>query len=847
MILSCSVWAKNQALQINELEYFETNGLNVMVFDDYYPDGHQGGISIIHHGVRTATNGDLRLSTDPGQWQPIPKKGIREVSHEDNEIRVKMSFPNEKKHMQGFNPLIYPELDLQYTVSVSGIESGIVIQVDLEKPLPEEWVGKVGFNFELFPTLIFGKSFLMDNQTGIFPQQANGPFHKDSDGILQIDPMAKGHKLVIAPESSLQRMTIESSDELQLIDGRGNHNNGWFVVRSTIASGATKGAVQWKITTHLEPEWKQEPVIQLSQVGYHPNQEKIAYIELDKKTPILGEAKLLHFSDKGEWETVLESTLEDWGNFLRYRYGLLNFSNIKKPGLYRIQYGAYQSHAFQISEDIYTRHVWQPTMEYFLPVQMCHMRINEKYRVWHDTCHLDDALMAPVSINHFDGYRQGEHTLCDFKPLEPVPGLNIGGWHDAGDYDLRVESQIGTVHTLALAYEHFSPDLDVTLIDQENRWVEIHQPDEKNDFLQQIEHGLLTVLGGYDALGRLYRGIITPTLRQYVMLGDAVSMSDGKVYESAGDEKNADGVWYQKVANKQSKYFDPHRAESAYEYICDDLDDRLVFTEDNPTRSLRVAAGLASASRVMKVYRPDMSKRSLEVAQELWDIYSNSDKAENFDKESKKLWYSKVLAASELALTTQDSKYLDYLVENTESVVSNFAMSGYSLGRIMPLFNDETFTNAIYKAAVALKEQTILQQNKTPYGVPYEPKIWGDGWIIQRFGIAQYFLHKSWPDLFPAENLYKALNFILGCHPGTNNASFASGVGSKSVLTAYGVNRADWAYIPGGVVSGTALIRPDFPELLEWPYLWQQTEYVMGGGATNFMFMVMAAEQLLNP
>jgi hypothetical protein len=61
----------------------------------------------------------------------------------------------------------------------------------------------------------------------------------------------------------------------------------------------------------------------------------------------------------------------------------------------------------------------------------------------------------------------------------------------------------------------------------------------------------------------------------------------------------------------------------------------------------------------------------------------------------------------------------------------------------------------------------------------------------------------------------------------------------------YGINRADWSYIPGGVSSGTAFIRPDFPELLDWPYLWQQHEYVMGGGATNFMFLVLAADQLL--
>ena len=62
----------------------------------------------------------------------------------------------------------------------------------------------------------------------------------------------------------------------------------------------------------------------------------------------------------------------------------------------------------------------------------------------------------------------------------------------------------------------------------------------------------------------------------------------------------------------------------------------------------------------------------------------------------------------------------------------------------------------------------------------------------------------------------------------------------------YGFNRADWGYIPGGSVSGTALIRPDFPELLEWPFLWQQTEYVLGGGTTDYLFLVLAADHLLN-
>ena len=85
---------------------------------------------------------------------------------------------------------------------------------------------------------------------------------------------------------------------------------------------------------------------------------------------------------------------------------------------------------------------------------------------------------------------------------------------------------------------------------------------------------------------------------------------------------------------------------------------------------------------------------------------------------------------------------------------------------------------------------------------------------------------------------------MLGVHPGENNISFVSGVGANSATTAYGTNRADWSYIPGGVISGTALIRPDLPELKVWPFFWQQTEYVIGGGEANFMFLALAADRL---
>ena len=74
--------------------------------------------------------------------------------------------------------------------------------------------------------------------------------------------------------------------------------------------------------------------------------------------------------------------------------------------MYVFELGDSKSHAFRIDQNVYSRHAWQPVLEYYHPVMMCHMRVNEKYRVWHDYCHLDDALMAPTDLNHFDGYQK---------------------------------------------------------------------------------------------------------------------------------------------------------------------------------------------------------------------------------------------------------------------------------------------------------------------------------------------------------------------------------------------------------------------------------------------------------
>jgi hypothetical protein len=820
-------------LRLNELEYLEMPGLNVMLAHDYYPESHQGGVGVIQNGLRVATNGDLRLEPTPGQWQPVPKVGKRMVDRARQEISVRMQYPDAEKNRRGFNPIIYPDLELSYTLKIRPDGKSFRISVDLDRPLPDAWVGRVGFQFELFPGILFGKSFYMDERPGLFPRQANGPFFRDREGEYQIEPLAVGRRLTVAPDDERQTLVIDrvQGGDLQLIDGRAQHTNGWFVVRSLVPKGATANAVEWLVTARAVPGWKYQPVVQVSQVGYHPAQEKVAVIETDPADARRPKAVLVRAKESGGFENVMEDAPAEWGRFLRYKYFRFDFTKVTRPGVYFVRYGDSQTEPFQISPDVYRRHVWQPTLEYFLPAQMCHMRVNDRYRVWHGACHLDDARMARVNLNHIDGYAQGPSTLTKYAGGESVPGLDHGGWHDAGDDDLRIESQAETIQGLALLYEAFKVDYDNTSIDQRSRVVEIGRPDTRPDVLQQIEHGALSIVGGYNSLGRLYRGIITPTLRQYTMLGDTANVTDNVRFDPQRARDKQDALLREAdgATVTDTRPHDPWVVPFGQP---GEPDDRWVFTEENPGRELQTAAGLAAAARALKNFNPTLAADCLRIAVELWDRTKERDALQ------------RVEPAVELLLATGERRYADFLKGATADIVKSFPRVGWVAGRALSQVNDRQFTNALTEAARSYKAQVDERGKRTPYGVPYEPDIWGAGWGIQRFGVEQYFLHTAFPEVFNADYMLRALNFILGCHPGSNTASFASGVGARSLTTAYGFNRADGSYIPGGVGSGTALIRPDYPELLTWPFLWQQTEYVLGGGTTDYLMLVLAAEKL---
>jgi hypothetical protein len=164
---------------------------------------------------------------------------------------------------------------------------------------------------------------------------------------------------------------------------------------------------------------------------------------------------------------------------------------------------------------------------------------------------------------------------------------------------------------------------------------------------------------------------------------------------------------------------------------------------------------------------------------------------------------------------------------------------------VIDLIEDDAFKNSFHKALGQYSARLDSTLSTNPFGIPWRPRIWGVGWNIQRHALEHYYLVQKYPDLFDREIVLRVINYVLGCHPGSNT-SLVSGVGAHSITAAFGVYRHMWYYIAGGMVSGTNLIRPDYPELKEpYPYLWQQSEYVMPG-AGSYIFCVLAADRLLN-
>ncbi len=580
-----SIEADPQALHINTLDYLEAQGLSVLVyqnrFHEVFRDQKLGGIEMILHGERIATGGEVRLLPAPEQWDAVP------------------TF-TQRKHGAGAGQLVaysgYPDQQLSYRIEVTAEHPGFRIAVHLDRALPPDLVGKAGFNLDFLPTAYFGKSYVFDDSSGIFPRYPEGPMERGTDGMAQPRALSSGHRIVLAPEDPLTRVSIVSDGGvLSLFDARNRAQNGWFVVRGLLPAGRTENALVWHLRPNVVPNWVRAPVVSYNQAGYTPQRPKIAVLELDPHYDGPKTARIMRLNAAGGYEEVFRASVKHWGRWLRYRYASFDFSPVREAGVYAIDYAGQTHGPFRIADDVYDRGVWQPSLDTFLAVQMDHVKVRENYRVWHGASHMDDARQAPANTTHFDGYAMPAASDSPFAAGEHIPGLNIGGWYDAGDYDIRTETQARVITDLALARETFHIDWDETTVDEEARLVRIRRPDGIPDVLQQIEHGVLGLLAQYAAFGHAIPGIVEPTLEEYTHLGDAASKTDGKVYSPRMGTLQSDGV-FSGVP-----------------------DDRWAFTSHTTPLNYAAAASLAAASRVLRGFDDALAAKSLDAAVRVWN------------------------------------------------------------------------------------------------------------------------------------------------------------------------------------------------------------------------------------
>lgn len=203
---------------------------------------------------------------------------------------------------------------------------------------------------------------------------------------------------------------------MSLYDGRMLAQNGWFVLRSVLPKGKTGKVLTWTVEPNAIQGWIREPNIGFSQVGYTPEQPKVAVIELDKNDKVLSSANLMQLTEDGTAKVAYTGTISPWGMYFKYNYVKFDFSSVQQPGVYYIQYGNTRTNNFIIDSSVYDK-ITDATTDVWVPIHMNHMFVNEGYRVWHGEPFKEGYLQAPPS-DHFDLHHQGPTTDTKYKPYE---------------------------------------------------------------------------------------------------------------------------------------------------------------------------------------------------------------------------------------------------------------------------------------------------------------------------------------------------------------------------------------------------------------------------------------------
>ena len=345
--------------------------------------------------------------------------------------------------------------------------------------------------------------------------------------------------------------------------------------------------------------------------------------------------------------------------------------------------------------------------------------------------------------------------------------------------------------------------------------------------LQQIEHGALAVAAQYRSIGQLNQGIVDSRLHQYHHLGDASTQTDNLIYDPSLRP-------YQVEGNRSGT-----------------PDDRWVFTTHQPFLQLL-------RHRVARRREPRTARASTTRWPTSASRWRRRPTSKNGSGPARRRRPgapgggarfgagAELSAVFQLMRTTKEQQYIDRFNELIWPTLD--APGGRTLltaVRALPYLGPGA-ADKLRPYVVKYRAEVDAAHESQPVRRADRDRRLGGQRRRRQLGDDELpSSHKVYPDVFDKELVYPRVYISSSARtrPRTRR-SWRRSARSRRHL-AYGNNRADFTFIPGVIVPGVLILKPDFPENMDdWPYLWGENEGTVGG-ASQYIFLAMAANELV--
>ncbi|MBR4100451.1 MAG: glycoside hydrolase family 9 protein [Oscillospiraceae bacterium] len=259
----------------------------------------------------------------------------------------------------------------------------------------------------------------MQNLNGNFPDgkgTAEWTFHFGGDGQY-------------TPSACFKEGTILKFDNLALIDMDGSSGD------------------------YEKPAEKEKVGIQLNQVGYYPNLNKVATLEVEEGDSAAKEFTVYNKSGKAVYTGKSSGYVKDAASWLGTQK--LDFSSVTEEGEYYIECDGKKSLTFKIGTDLYGD-LTRDAINYFY-LNRSGVEIEGEYVANGGKNSSKDALARKAGHSPDKAYITDEWVFIYTKDpcgSEYSKTLDVtGGWYDAGDYGKYVVNGGVSMWTLANMYE----------------------------------------------------------------------------------------------------------------------------------------------------------------------------------------------------------------------------------------------------------------------------------------------------------------------------------------------------------------------------------------------------------